>query len=400
MPNRDYYLREGEQYDRYRAAYRDYVVSLHRLAGIADAEAKADAIIALERRIAEAHWTPERQRDIRQVYNPMNRAQLAALAPQFDWTATLQQLGLGEVPTIIAGETTAIAAIGAMLDTVPLQTWKDWMAFHFLNANAQYLPRAFDEANFNFFSRTLRGQERQRDRWKRGIGLLNNMMGEAVGKIYVERHFPAESRRQMNELIGNLRAAFEERLRRLDWMDEETRAQALAKLADLRAPHRPPRALHRLFVDPGRPGRPARQRHARRRVRLEPAGVAARRPGRPRPLGDEPADDQRPLRALHDRLDRLAGKVVDREQVAQTSQRAHGVSASSRSEMVTSSTPSSSSTRTLTRSSKAVGRFLPTKSGPDRAARGGRDRRARRARRAPACRSRTAPRSPRAPYGP
>ena len=231
MPNRDYYLREGEQYDRYRAAYRDYVVTLHRLAGIADPEAKADSIIALERRIAEAHWTPERQRDIRQVYNVMTRDQLDALAPQFQWTATLQQLGLGGVPTIIAAETTAITAIGQMLDTVPLQTWKDWMAFHFLNANAQYLPRAFDDANFAFFGRTLRGQERQRDRWKRGIGLVNNMMGEAVGKIYVERHFPAESRRQMNELIGNLRSAFEERLRRLDWMDEETRAQALAKLA-------------------------------------------------------------------------------------------------------------------------------------------------------------------------
>ncbi|HWT11967.1 MAG TPA: M13 family metallopeptidase [Allosphingosinicella sp.] len=230
MPNRDYYLREGEQYDRYRAAYRDYVVTLHRLAGIANPEARADAIIALERRIAEAHWTPERQRDIQQIYNPMNRDQLNALAPQFDWTPTLQQLGLGEVPTVVAAETTAIAAIGQMLESVPLDTWKDWLTFHFLSANAAYLPRAFDEANFNFYSRTLRGVERQRDRWKRGIGLVNGVLGEAVGRIYVERHFPAESRRQTNELIANLRAAFQERLQRLDWMDEETRAQALAKL--------------------------------------------------------------------------------------------------------------------------------------------------------------------------
>ncbi len=230
MPNRDYYLREGEQYDRYRAAYRDYVSSLFRLAGIAGAEAKADAVIALERQIAEAHWAPERQRDIRQIYNPMNRDQLNQLAPQFNWTATLQQLGLGEVPTIVAGETTAITAIGAMLESVPLDTWKAWTTFHFLNANAPYLPRAFDQANFNFFQRTLRGVEQQRDRWKRGIGLLNGVVGEAVGRLYVERHFPAESRRQMNDLIGNLRSAFAERLQRLDWMDDETRAQALAKL--------------------------------------------------------------------------------------------------------------------------------------------------------------------------
>ena len=230
MPNRDYYLREGEQYDRYRAAYRDYIVTLHRLAGIAQPEAKADAIIALERRIAEAHWEPARQRDIQQIYNPMSRDQLNQLAPQFNWTATLQQLGLGNVQTVIAAETTAITAIGQMLDSVPLDTWKDWMTFHFLSANAPYLPRAFDEANFNFYSHTLRGVERQRDRWKRGLGLLNGALGEAVGRLYVERHFPAESRRQMDELIGNLRSAFQERLQRLEWMDEATRAQALAKL--------------------------------------------------------------------------------------------------------------------------------------------------------------------------
>ena len=230
MPNRDYYLREGEQYDRYRAAYRDYVVTLHRLAGLPQPEAKADAIIALERRIAEAHWTPERQRDIQQIYNPMNRDQLNQLAPQFAWNDTLGQLGLAEMPTIIAGETTAITAIGRMLDEVPLETWKAWATFHFLNANAAYLPRAFDQAKFGFYENTLRGVERQRERWQRGIGLLNGMLGEAVGKLYVERHFPAESRRQMTELITNLRGAFAERLQRLDWMDEETRAQALAKL--------------------------------------------------------------------------------------------------------------------------------------------------------------------------
>jgi len=230
MPNRDYYLREGEQYDRYRTAYREYMVTLLRLAGISEPERRADAIYALERQMAEAHWAPERRRDIRQIYNPMNREQLNALAPQFDWTNTLASAGLGDVQTIVAAETTAIAALGQMLDTVPLETWKDWMTFQFLSANAQYLPRAFDEANFNFYSRTLRGVPEQRERWKRGLGLLNGAMGEAVGRIYVARHFPAESRRQMSELIGNLRAAFRERLERLEWMDDATRAQALAKL--------------------------------------------------------------------------------------------------------------------------------------------------------------------------
>lgn len=230
MPNRDYYLNEGAEYDRYRTAYRDYVVTIHRLAGIADPEARADRIIALERRIAEAHWTPARSRDITQVYNPKSRAQLAEMAPQFNWTPWLQQMGFGAVDTVIAAQPSALTAIGGMLDSVPVSTWQDWLAFHFINTYADYLPRAFDEANFNFFGRTLGGQQEQRDRWKRGLGLVNGVLGEAVGQIYVQRHFPAESRRQMDELINNLRAAFAERLQRLEWMDDATRREALAKL--------------------------------------------------------------------------------------------------------------------------------------------------------------------------
>jgi endothelin-converting enzyme/putative endopeptidase len=230
MPSRDYYLREGAQFDRFRAAYRDYVVQIHRLAGIADAEARADRIIALERQIAELHWTPERSRDITQINNPMNRAQLMALAPQFNWPMLLESMGLGSMETVLAAQTTAIQGIGRLLDSVPLQTWKDYMAFHFISSNATYLPRAFDEASFNFYSRTLRGVEQQRPRWKRGLGLVNGALGEAVGQIYVQRHFPAESRRQMNELVGNLRAALAERIAQNRWMDEATRAQALVKL--------------------------------------------------------------------------------------------------------------------------------------------------------------------------
>jgi len=230
MPGRDYYLREGATFETARTGYRNYIIELHRLAGIAAPEAKADAIIALERQIAEAHWTPERSRDVRQLINPMNRTQLAALAPQFNWTPWLAQRGLGNVETVIAGQTTAITAIGRLLETVPLQTWKDYMTFHSLSGAAPFLPRAFDQANFNFYSRTLRGVEQQRDRWKRGLDMVNGALGESVGRIYLERHFPAESRRQMGELITNLRGALSDRLRTLEWMDEPTRAQALAKL--------------------------------------------------------------------------------------------------------------------------------------------------------------------------
>ena len=230
MPNRTYYLNEGAQFDTYRAAYRTYVVTMLRLAGIDNPETKADAIIALERRIAEAHWTPERSRDVSQSINPMTPAQLQELAPQFNWPLMLSSQGLGSVPTIIVRQTTAIQAEGRLFAETDLQTWKDWLTFHFIRSNAQFLPRAFDEANFAFFSRTLGGVQVQRDRWKRGLGVLNNTLGEAVGEIYVRQHFPETSRRQMTELVGDLRAALGERLRANTWMDDATKTAALAKL--------------------------------------------------------------------------------------------------------------------------------------------------------------------------
>jgi putative endopeptidase len=231
LPNRDYYLLSGEKYDAIRAAYRAYVVQMHKLAGLPDAEARADRIIALETAMAKVQWAPERQRDIKQVYNPMNRAQLAELAPEFEWPAYLQAAGLGNVDTVIAGEKSAITDTGRMLDSVPLSTWKEYLAFHFIRAHATFLPKAFDEANFAFYGKTLRGQPMQRDRWKRGVQLINGNLGEAVGRIYVERHYPAESDRQMGELIANLRSGLEARIAASPWMDAATKEQARAKLA-------------------------------------------------------------------------------------------------------------------------------------------------------------------------
>ena len=233
MPNRDYYLREGAQYDRYRAAYRDYVVTLQRLAGIADPEAKADAIIALERRIAEAHWTPERSRDVRQVYNPMNRAQLATLAPQFNWTAILRQLGprrgadghrRRDHRDRRRGRDARRGAAADLegLDGLPLPQ----------RATPNFC-RAPSTRPISISSPApCAAQERSATAGSAASACSNNTLGEAVGEIYVERHFPAESRRQMTELIGNLRAAFE-RAAAAARLDGRARPgpQALAKLA-------------------------------------------------------------------------------------------------------------------------------------------------------------------------
>jgi putative endopeptidase len=163
--------------------------------------------------------------------NPMTRAQLAAFTPHFDWNAYLADAGLGDQQKVVVGETTAIQAEAAMIDEVPLDTWKDYLTLHLLDSAAQFLPRAFDEARFEFRSHVLAGTQSQKARWKRGLDLVNGMLGESVGRLYVEQHFPAESRRQMTELVANLRGALEERLQHNQWMDEATRAQALVKLA-------------------------------------------------------------------------------------------------------------------------------------------------------------------------
>ncbi len=231
MPNRDYYLLKGEKYDAYRGAYRRYIVNIERLAAINDPEARADRIIALETQIAKLHWTPEQNRDVEKTYNPMTRAQLRAFAPQLQWDRALTKLGLGKVDKVVVGEKSAILGEAKLFASAPLQTWKDWTVFHFVSANAQFLPKAFDDAKFDFYSKTLRDVPSQRARWKRGVDLVNGALGESVGQLYVQRHYPPESDRQMGELIGNILAALKEKIQTNNWMDSATKARALDKLA-------------------------------------------------------------------------------------------------------------------------------------------------------------------------
>ncbi len=230
MPNRDYYLREGAKYDGFRKAYRDYVIKVQTLAGIPDAAAKADAIIALETKIATAHWAPERTRDIEQINNPMTVAKLSALAPQLPWPAMLAQAGLGAPAKVLVAEPSQVAAAGELFAATPLDVWKDYLAYHFVRTHATFLPHAFDQANFDFFSKTLRDVPQQRERWKRGVQLVNRSLGEEVGRIYVAKHFPPAAENQTAELIANLTAAYAERFKTAVWMDEATRKAALVKL--------------------------------------------------------------------------------------------------------------------------------------------------------------------------
>jgi putative endopeptidase len=231
MPSREYYLEDNAKMKAHRAAYRDYIITVQKLAGLPGGEAAADRIIALETALSKVQWTAADRRDIDKIYNPMTRAKLTKLAPQFAWNATLAKAGLGNAKTIIVTEPSAVAGAGKILASTPLSTWREWLAFRFVSDHANVLPKALDDARFAFYSKELSGVQQQRERWKRGVAAVNGALGEGVGQIYVKTHYPAESERQMKELIGNLEDAYRERIGSNQWMDEATRKAALEKLA-------------------------------------------------------------------------------------------------------------------------------------------------------------------------
>jgi len=231
LPSREYYLEDNAKMKAHRAAYRDYIIEVEKLAGLPGGAAAADRIIALETQLSKVQWAAADRRDIDKIYNPMTPAQLEKLAPQFAWGSTLAKAGLGSAKTIIVTEPSAVAGAGKILASTPLSTWREWLAFRFVSDHAAYLPKAIDDARFAFYSKELNGVQEQRERWKRGVAAVNGALGEGVGEIYVKTHFPAESESQMKELIGNLEDAYRERISGNRWMDDATRKAALEKLA-------------------------------------------------------------------------------------------------------------------------------------------------------------------------
>jgi len=230
LGNRDYYLEDTERFQQYRDAYHAYIMRVHELAGLPNGAVNADAILELETRIAEAHWTREDSRDVTKTNNVMTLQELAALAPSFNFIEGAQSLGL-DIEDLIVIQPTAIEAASAIFADTDIETLKAWMVFHFISDRASWLPAEFDQASFELFGQTLRGQEEQRPRDRRGVNLVGGALGHAVGQIYVERHFPPRSKTQMEDLVNRLIVAFEGRLEQLEWMDEETRVEALTKLS-------------------------------------------------------------------------------------------------------------------------------------------------------------------------
>ncbi|WP_293393206.1 M13-type metalloendopeptidase [Phenylobacterium sp. RIFCSPHIGHO2_01_FULL_69_31] len=229
LPDRDYYLQPS--FAEKKAKYEAYVAQLLTMIGWDKPAENAKAIVAFETQLAEASWTRVERRDRDKTYNPMTPAELAAYTPGFDWNRYLAGSGLPAVERIVVTTNTAFPKFARVYADTPLETLKAWQAFHLADNAAPYLSKRFVDANYAFRLKELAGQPEQQARWKRAASFMDGAIGESVGRVYVARYFPPESKAKMDALVGDVRTALRARIEKLDWMGPETKQRALEKLA-------------------------------------------------------------------------------------------------------------------------------------------------------------------------
>ena len=234
LPDRDYYLADEPRLVDVRTRYVAHVERMLALAGVAAAGAAARDIVDLETRLARAQWTKVENRDRVKRYNKTRVEALSQVAPGFDWTAWLQAVGVRDrIDDLIVSQPSFLAAFAAMAPTVPSATWKAYFKWHLVSAAAPWLPQAFVDENFAFYGTTIGGTPKNRPRWERAVVAVEGALGDAVGRLYVERYFPPANKARIDALVGNLLAAYRQSIDGLDWMGPATRAAAKAKLAKL-----------------------------------------------------------------------------------------------------------------------------------------------------------------------
>jgi putative endopeptidase len=229
LPDRDYYLKDTFA-DKLKQ-YHDHLVKMFGLLGEKPeaAEAQAATVIALETELAKVSRTRVELRDPNKNYNKFTGGELAAKTPALLWNVYFADRNLAEPAYEIVGQPEFFTAVNQLVQTRPLADWKVYLRWHLLHGSASFLPAAFEQENFNFFGKVLSGQPEQEPRWKRAAHILDGNIGEALGQLYVEKYFPPEARARMNELVENLKAVFHDRLEKVPWMTDSTRAKALAK---------------------------------------------------------------------------------------------------------------------------------------------------------------------------
>jgi endothelin-converting enzyme/putative endopeptidase len=233
LPDREYYLADNEHMHNIRTQYQVHISAILRLAGFSDTDARATRIVELEHAIAQTHRSLADNQDIHKANNTWTQADFATKAPGLDWTEYFHGAGISQQARFIVWQPEAFTGESALVASTPLDTWKDWLAFHLIEAYAGVLPKALADERFAFFGKTLSGTPQQRPRWQRGVFMVNGLLGDAVGQIYAQRYFSPEAKAQAQAMVANLIAAYRKRIEALSWMDPATKAEAEAKLSTL-----------------------------------------------------------------------------------------------------------------------------------------------------------------------
>jgi len=233
LPDREYYLSDSEHMKKLREQYQAHIASIMKLAGFSDTEARAKGILELEHSIAEKQLSLAESEDIHKANNPWAQADFASKAPGLDWPEFFRGAGLTKQAKFIVWQPTAFTGESALVASVSLDTWKDWLAFHMIEAYAGVLPKALTEERFAFFGKALTGVPQQRPRWQRGVFVVNGLLGDDVGQLYAAKYFPPEAKAQADAMVANIIAAFRKRIDALDWMNPATKKEAQEKLNTL-----------------------------------------------------------------------------------------------------------------------------------------------------------------------
>jgi putative endopeptidase len=231
LPDRDYYLSDEARLVGFRTKYREHVEKMLHLLGDAAPGKEADTILALETAIAKLQWTRVANRDAQKTYNPKTLAQLAKEAPAIDWNGYFTEAGLtSALPTLVVRQPDYLLGLSSLIQSTPIAAWTAYFRYRVLSSRAPFLTRAFVEEDFAFNQGALQGTQQAPDRWKRGTQLVDRLLGEASGKLYVEKYFPPATKARIDELVRNLLSAYAASIDKLPWMSAATKVEAQAKL--------------------------------------------------------------------------------------------------------------------------------------------------------------------------
>lgn len=230
LPDRDYYLNEDDKFKNIRAKYSELIENMFSMTGFDNAADIAQTVMSLETKLAEGHWTNVQNRDAEKNYNLKTFNELKSMQPDLNLDIWMKESTLKDVKEIVVRQPDYIEKLNNIIKQTSISDWKNYFQWKLLNAAAPYLSQKYEEENFKFYGTVLKGTTEQKSRWKRGISTVNGGLGELVGKVYVKKYFPPEAKQRMDQLIENLRTAYDESIRDLDWMSEETKQKALEKL--------------------------------------------------------------------------------------------------------------------------------------------------------------------------